>query len=66
MPTEGAKKSCTDEGCGGTMTYRKTDMPPGSRAGIKREGGPIMWGGSGKRGGWICDKNREHFEADSQ
>ncbi len=64
MTTEGTKKQCTHTGCDGMMTYRATKRPPGSQASISREGGQFMWGGSEKPGGWTCNRDPEHFEAD--
>jgi hypothetical protein len=61
MPNENDNRPCIHQGCKGTQMYKANASPAGSQAGVETKSGNIAWGR--KRGpGWICDKDREHFD----
>jgi hypothetical protein len=60
MPNEGDKRPCPK--CKGTQVYKSNAAPIGSQAGVETKSGHVAWGR--ERGpGWICEKDREHFDA---
>jgi hypothetical protein len=61
MPQEQERKSCSFQGCRGTMTFSSQAMLPGGMAGFSGEGGRIVWGAD-REPGWVCNREHDHFE----